>query len=600
MEQITAIKITGLTLTNFRNHTETEHFDFGDLSYITGHNGTGKTTMAHAVCYALYGVSYYGEQKIERLMNENANSLQVKLDFEDQNGSTHCLVRSRNGDKGSITYDGYTINQSGIEQLFGDKNTFIAMFNPTYLAENMGSDGRDLILRHLKPVSKQDVLAEIPSFSAPLEDLNLDTNSPEQTLKDVRTEIRRAEQQLGMLEGQIQSIQETQQTAKQKLTQLRSEKETTEARIAELKAKQFDGLNMEDFGIQRDVLTRKLSVGSIEDPAIATLRGKLAEAKVRVYTSKYAQAISEAQTEYRSLGKQYKALTERMQNLKIGGVCPTCLMPVTGANIDQYRSQLMAEIQRIGQQAKGVVERGRELTSLDAKAKDTFAQFQADDIAKFRAELQALQRKQEQVDPNNIRSQLEELAHLEKYGNLTEQEFDDLRTLEATLIGIDAQISAVEEAASTKRLEQALVEKDVFEQQKKTLIQISASLTEYIYKRTELATRELQMPNVKIRLFDVVRSTGEVKSTFKFDYKDREYTTLSLSEKTLAGIEISAMLRRITGRDYPICIDNTESIAAFNDVEMPSQVWLLRVVKGQSLSVQFQNKAQTYNMRKAA
>ena len=32
MEQITSMKITGLTLTNFRNHTETEHFDFGDLS----------------------------------------------------------------------------------------------------------------------------------------------------------------------------------------------------------------------------------------------------------------------------------------------------------------------------------------------------------------------------------------------------------------------------------------------------------------------------------------------------------------------------------------------------------------------------------------
>ena len=50
MEQITAIKITGLTLNNFRNHTETTHFDFGDISYITGHNGTGKTTMAHGLC----------------------------------------------------------------------------------------------------------------------------------------------------------------------------------------------------------------------------------------------------------------------------------------------------------------------------------------------------------------------------------------------------------------------------------------------------------------------------------------------------------------------------------------------------------------------
>ena len=49
MEQITSMKITGLTLTNFRNHSETEHFDFGDLSYITGHNGTGKTTIANII-----------------------------------------------------------------------------------------------------------------------------------------------------------------------------------------------------------------------------------------------------------------------------------------------------------------------------------------------------------------------------------------------------------------------------------------------------------------------------------------------------------------------------------------------------------------------
>ena len=600
MEQITSMKITGLTLTNFRNHTETEHFDFGDLSYITGHNGTGKTTMAHAVCYALYGVSYYGEQKIERLMNEKADNVQVRLDFIDQDGKAHCLVRSRNGDKGSMTYDGYTINQSGVEQLFGDKNTFIAMFNPTYLVENMADDGRDLILRQLRSVSQQEILAAMPSFSGVLEGLDLEKTSPEQMLKDVRTEIRRAEQQAGILEGQIQSITEAQQTAKQKLSQLRSEKETTEARIAELKAKQFEGLNTEEFGIQRDVLTRKLSAGAKEDPAITALRGKLAEAKARVYTSKYAQAIGEAQAEYRSLGKQYTAISQRIQNLKAGDVCPTCLMPVTAENIEQYRKQLMAEAQRLGQLAQGVVERGKELTALDAKAKSTFEQFQADDIAKATSELQELQGKQEQADPDDIRAQLEKLAELEKYGNLTEQEFDDLQALKATLIGIDAQISAIEEAASTKRLEEALVEQDIFEQHKKKLQEIVTSLTEYIFKRTELATQELNMPNVKIRLFDVVRSTGEVKSAFKFDYKDREYTTLSLSEKTLAGIEICAMLRRITGKDYPICIDNTESIAAFNDVEMPSQVWLLRVVKGQALTVQFQNKTQTYDVRKAA
>ena len=103
MEQITAMKITGITFTDFRNHKAPESYTFGDISYITGHNGTGKTTMAHGICYALYGVSYYGEQKIERLMNERAAGTQVQLDFTDQNGKPHTLIRNRNGDKTALS-----------------------------------------------------------------------------------------------------------------------------------------------------------------------------------------------------------------------------------------------------------------------------------------------------------------------------------------------------------------------------------------------------------------------------------------------------------------------------------------------------------------
>ena len=51
------------------------------------------------------------------------------------------------------------------------------------------------------------------------------------------------------------------------------------------------------------------------------------------------------------------------------------------------------------------------------------------------------------------------------------------------------------------------------------------------------------------------------------------------------------MMRRITGIDCPMCIDNTESIASFNAVEMPSQVWMLRFVKGKPLTVQSKDNA---------
>lgn len=589
MEQITAMKITGLTLANFRNHTEPVHFDLGDLTYITGHNGTGKTTTAHAVCYALFGVSYYGEQKIERLMNNKANNVKVQMDFIDQNGTAHSLVRARFNEKNSLLYDGYTITQGQIEQMFCDKNTFIAMFNPTYLTEVMGNDGRELILRHLKPVSKEKVLESISALSGALDGIDLESQSPEAVLKDTRDAIRKTEQQLDVLQGYIESIMDSRESADHKIDDLYMEQVTVKEKIALLKQRQYCGINIEEFGIQRDILTRKLANAGTANPQVTAIKEKLAEAKSRVYVSKLTDEIAKVNAEHSSLQQQYKELNARSNSVKVGDVCPTCKMVITQDNIIQYVAQLHAEIHRITELGYGVVSRKAELDELEKKSKATFEQFKADDIARLTAELQTLEADGEQVDVAEIQQQLSALDDLEKYGNLTEEEYGKLCDLEATLIGIDAQIEALEESVSEEKLKAALAEKNVFTEQIAKYENISSALQEYIFKRAELATQDLDMPNVKIRLYDIIRGTGEVKNTFKFDYKGREYSTLSLSEKTLAGIELAAMMRNITGKDYPICIDNTESIAAFNNTQMPSQIMMIRVARQQPLMIKFQN-----------
>lgn len=594
MEQITAMKIIGVTFTDFRNHKAPESYTFGDISYITGHNGTGKTTMAHGICYALYGVSYYGEQKIERLMNEKAAGTQVQLDFIDQNGKQHTLIRNRSGDRTALLLDSYTIRQTDIEHMFCDRDTFLSMFNPTYLTEHLEEKGRALILKHLQPVSADAVLEQMSeNYRAYLEGIDLNASSPELQLKDYRKAIRQTEEQETFLQGHIASIEDAQATAENKLSELYADKSEIESKRKVLTDKQFAGIEVEDLAIQKDMLLKKLSdAPDRENPKMAQLRTKIEEIRHKPYVSKFTQSLAENAAEVKSLSERYTALTNRVKGLKPGTQCPTCLMRITEQNLPEVRSSMMAELKAVAEQGRERVAQGKELAEMDNKAKAVFEQFQADDLQKLSAELQELEAKSTAGSDNwKIRTALEEVEQLQKFGNLDEVEYAELNCLTAELTGINAQIQAVQDMTDEKKLKDAYIQQDIYKEQLFKYRNIISALSEFICKRTEMAVAGLQMPNVKIKLFDVVRTTGEVVNVFKFTYKGRDYTTLSLSEKTLAGIEITAMIRKITGIDCPVCVDNTESIAAFNSVSMPSQTLLLRFVKGQPLTVQSRNNA---------
>ena len=99
------------------------------------------------------------------------------------------------------------------------------------------------------------------------------------------------------------------------------------------------------------------------------------------------------------------------------------------------------------------------------------------------------------------------------------------------------------------------------------------------------------MPNVSITLFETLKTTGEVKSVFRFAYKGRDYSVLSLSERTAAGLEICSLMRRITGLRFPVFIDNTESVTQFDQSQLDCQTVFLRMVKNTPLSVKYMNRA---------
>ena len=72
---------------------------------------------------------------------------------------------------------------------------------------------------------------------------------------------------------------------------------------------------------------------------------------------------------------------------------------------------------------------------------------------------------------------------------------------------------------------------------------------------------------------------------FKFTYGGRRYDRLSLSEKIRAGMEVSELMKRLTGRNYPVFVDNMESVDDLNNVRPTGQVIMAKCVSGAPLAV---------------
>ena len=190
-------------------------FDLGDLTYISGDNFTGKTSIMHGICYALYGVSFFGQSNIDNLMRENTNNVEVSLVFSDQNHLPHTLTRTRKGDKTGIVLDSRTIRQEDIASMLCDKDLFLSMFNPSYLPE-LGTGAREILESHLPDVPNESVLEQLSEQERSCL-AGYVISDPVLMLKECRVSLKELATEKARLGGQIDYIRETKEITDQKL-----------------------------------------------------------------------------------------------------------------------------------------------------------------------------------------------------------------------------------------------------------------------------------------------------------------------------------------------------------------------------------------------
>lgn len=597
MKKIEQFQITSLMLSGFKSYEEPTELVFGNPTVITGGNGRGKSSIADAIAFAVTGCPFFGERGIDRLHNENNPDVAIRMCFVDETGTLHELNRTRRKNRMTITYDGYEIRQLDLADLFGERDVFLSIFNPLYFIEELGEDGKKLLERYLPTIPHETVLSQL---SEPVrEHLKNETIlSPEGSLKRCREEIRGLEERITYLRGQkdlAASQGESHEQAEQELT---LQVDTLREEIAELEQRQFSGMDVSDMQERLVELSGRYEEAARDERTdtsklreqIQTLREKIARREGEQYQSKFTEALAEASARVKDLGVRYQRESAAYKAFHAGMECPACHRSVTEQSLPKVQAALKKVLSEL--YAAGSEQRAQliELQEMDKKAADTFAQFKEDDLGKWAAEAAEMEQRcaslaeQASAETERLRAEIQTLTADLEYGNLSQSEYDHLGTCREELRQSEAKIAALQTMTAAQLpdfdREIAQANSSIAEIKRKM-----ANVIAYISKRAELTFSQLKMNRVEISLYDVVKSTGEVKDTFKFQYGGRRYDRLSLSEKIRAGMEVSELMKRLTGRNYPVFVDNMESVDDLANVRPTGQIIMAKCVSGAALQV---------------
>lgn len=610
MEKIKSFQITGMTISGFKCYQEPAELTFGNPTVITGGNGQGKTSVADAIAFAVTGLPFFGERGIDRLHNEVNPDVSVAMRLVDDTGKAHELVRTRQNSRMCITYDGSEIRQLDLNDLFGERDVFLSIFNPLYFIEELGNDGKNLLERYLPDLPVEKVLEQLPAdLSFVLKDEPL--LSPATYLKNKRADIRNLEENILYMRGQRDQA-ETQGKARLQMAESAAKKQADlQKELTALEEKQFDGLDIPamrerlvDLSARYEEALRD-SGGQEEQDRLSELQAKIAKRQAEQYQSRYAQSMAETDAQVKNLAARYQQEGRNYKHLSTGTACPTCHRPIPADVLPELRAEFKKAVDAIIAEGKAKQAQLAELQELDKKASDTFERFKAEDLEKWSQETSELEARRQALadsvsqEAEDLRQQIQTLSASIEYGNLSQEEFDRLKECREELRQCAAELAAAEKAAGQPpedidgQISQA---EEMITGLKKQI----SNAAQYVSKRSEMLFSALKMNRVEISLYDVVKTTGEVKDAFRFTYAGRRYDRLSLSEKIRAGMEVSELMKRLTGRNYPVFVDNMESVDDLANVRPTGQVMMAKCVHGAELSVRPMNSTPAAGQKKAA
>jgi len=151
-----------------------------------------------------------------------------------------------------------------------------------------------------------------------------------------------------------------------------------------------------------------------------------------------------------------------------------------------------------------------------------------------------------------------------EYNQKLEELNQEIQSLEKIRDKRQQQLKTIDE--NEKKLDEVNKKiKDSYNDEKDINVLIN-TIKEFLAKKIELETTSLNMyfDNASLVLTKFVKSTGELKDCFELAYDGKDYRVLSTGEKIRLFVEISNLVSTMKGIDYPVFVDQCESISKYN------------------------------------
>lgn len=538
--QIKRIKTSAFR--KFKNTFETKLYD---VTSITGKNTSGKTNILYAIIWAFLGSNLTGDERVW-LGNFKTDKCFVEVEFSDNNGTSHTLVRSKDkydNKKSFILLDDKKVKQEDLINFYHDKKLFLSIVNPNYFTSKKPAEQKELLDKYLPDIHIIDAYNKLED-----DDKN--------TLEIMPSNIL----------DYMQELRDTKKLNEDKIKHLRGKIEYAEG---------FANYNVEEKKVfskgEELLLAREELSFLISD-------------KNLVNKEKQQNIVNQMEFDIKNLEDKVNKLSMEMAEGKkkyliiknsISSKCPMCEQDIKDKTKQLTISKMYDNLDKMFNERKEIEAKITDLKiSLNQEKCKLYAIHDDVEIAcrleEVKEQIEILEKEKSEID--KINSEIEIKLH-QKNGAISD--------IETFRLSIDTYRKSIENIEQAIKVTQKLY-------------------INYIEEKMKYATKYLK--DVSIKFYSILKESGELKVDFIITYKGTEFKNLSKSESIAASLELCNMLNRISGVNLPIFIDDTESCADYDFIEEYSndnQILIASVAKGQELVIS-DYKTEKQNFIKAA